>query len=326
MKNLSSEPPKVYVIHENEEWAAPLLEALKSLGIPAEEWSIAEAVLNIQDVPPSGIFYSKASASAHTRGHASAIEFALPLVQWLESHGRRVINGGATIWTEASKARQYQLLRQAGILIPKTFVANSPSTVLHAALQLAPSRVIVKPNRGGKGSGVQLFENGRALETVLADDNLESIDGLFIVQEYIESPSRQIVRMEFIGGKFQYAVSVDASDGFELCPADACEIPAPSGNEAAPIQNKFEILPKLKNPDIPMLERLMKEQRIDIAGFEYVEDLKGRRFLYDINTNTNYNTDAETRAQVKPGLVRVSEFLGQELVHHYPSALVADWD
>ena len=33
-----------------------------------------------------------------------------------------------------------------------------------------------------------------------------------------------ITRAEFIGGQFIYAVEVDTSDGFELCPADACAV------------------------------------------------------------------------------------------------------
>ena len=33
-----------------------------------------------------------------------------------------------------------------------------------------------------------------------------------------------ITRAEFVGGRFLYAVEVDTSSGFELCPADACTV------------------------------------------------------------------------------------------------------
>ena len=33
-----------------------------------------------------------------------------------------------------------------------------------------------------------------------------------------------IYRAEFVGGCFLYLVKIDATGGFELCPADACEL------------------------------------------------------------------------------------------------------
>ena len=32
---------------------------------------------------------------------------------------------------------------------------------------------------------------------------------------------------------------------------------------------------------------------IDTAGIEFVEDGQGRRYTYDVNMNTNYNSDVE---------------------------------
>ncbi len=52
----------------------------------------------------------------------------------------------------------------------------------------------------------------------------EPIDGITLIQQYIEAPEPYITRCEFVGGQFVYAVKVDTSEGFELCPADACSI------------------------------------------------------------------------------------------------------
>ena len=42
------------------------------------------------------------------------------------------------------------------------------------------------------------------------------------MQRYIRAPEPFITRVEFVGGRFLYAVRVDTSQGFELCPADQC--------------------------------------------------------------------------------------------------------
>ena len=46
------------------------------------------------------------------------------------------------------------------------------------------------------------------------------------------------------------------------------------------------------------MQEVMKEQGLDVLRFEFVRDLNGQPYFYDINTNTNYNSDAEQRAGV----------------------------
>ena len=62
------------------------------------------------------------------------------------------------------------------------------------------------------------------------------------MQEYIKPKTSTIVRTEFVDSKFLYAVQVDTSKGFELCPADECNLE----EEYCPANatgNKFMILP-----------------------------------------------------------------------------------
>ncbi|MBW3665833.1 MAG: alpha-L-glutamate ligase, partial [Actinobacteria bacterium] len=51
---------------------------------------------------------------------------------------------------------------------------------------------------------------------------------------------------------FFYAVEVDASQGFELCPADVCAVDAGPAVEQAPPGPRFRILEQFENP---LLER-----------------------------------------------------------------------
>ncbi len=161
------------------------------------------------------------SASSHTRGHRSAPEYPLAVLCWLESHQRTVVNGSRALDLEISKLRQYQALRVAGVLVPTTQVARTSTELLHlASHQQEP--FIIKPNRGGKGLGVQLVDSTTALRNLIKKDQLpHSLDGLYLVQQFIHNPLACITRCEFIGGKFIYAVEVNTNRGFELCPAES---------------------------------------------------------------------------------------------------------
>ena len=89
-----------------------------------------------------------------------------------------------------------------------------------AAIEAAKSfagPLIVKPNRGGKGLGVRLFADPTAACDYLENGAFEpSVDGITLLQAYVEPPEPCITRMEFVGGRFFYAVRVDTSEGFEL--------------------------------------------------------------------------------------------------------------
>ena len=96
--------------------------------------------------------------------------------------------------------------------------------IVEAARTFAGRPFITKHNRGGKGLGVHLFRSLDALAHYVEGDDFDApLDGITLVQEYIESPDASITRCEFVGGEFLYAVQVDTSEGFELCPADDCQ-------------------------------------------------------------------------------------------------------
>jgi hypothetical protein len=141
------------------------------------------------------------------------------------------------------------------------------------------------------------------LEEHLASPEFEEpVDGITLVQRYIQAPEPFITRLEFVGGRFLYAVRVDTSQGFELCPADACQVDAAAiGSAACPAvapSDKFRVVEGYQNLMIPTYERFLAANGIGIAGIEVIVDGEGRSFTYDVNTNTNYNPDAEARSGV----------------------------
>jgi hypothetical protein len=305
---------KIYIIHENSEWTVHLTQRLDELGLPYEEWFLDKGTVDLSATPPAGVFYSRMSASSHTRGHRFAPELTEAVLAWLERHERRVFNGSRALRLEVSKVNQYMALNAHGIRTPKTIAAVGKEQIVEAAKQLGAPSFITKHNRAGKGLGVQLFHSIEALQQYLESPAFEdSVDGITLVQEYIQAPEPFITRCEFVGGKFMYAVRVDTSEGFELCPADACQIGdlfCPVGETAT--RPKFEIIDGFSDPILEKYEQFLRANDIHIAGIEFIRDQNGTIFTYDVNTNTNYNSEAEARAG-KFGMLEVAKFLGEEL-------------
>lgn len=307
---------KIYVIHENDAWLVPLRHAFQKLALPFEEWFIDELSLDLSTIPPDGVFYNRMSASAHTRQHRYAPEMTASLLAWLERHDRPLINGRKALQLELRKSEQYISLQQFDIPHPKTIVTNSKSDLVKAVDQLGKFPFILKPNRGGKGTGVQLFRTKESLLKSIHNNQLgESLDGIWLVQEYIEPANGRIVRAEFIGGKFLYAVSIDAQNGFQLCPADSCNI----DDAYCPVNKKetttkFVIENDYQNEDLEKYASFLSSNGILVGAIEYVEDVHGKKWVYDVNTNTNYNSKAEQKSALnKEGMMEIAKFLGNEL-------------
>src|SRR5699024_3106748 len=216
---------KIYIIHENDDWSVHLFHRLDELELPYEAWHLDKGIVDLSVEPPEGVFYNSISASSHTRNHRFAPELAAGVLSWLEMHNRTVFNGSRALDLEISKINQYTALEKNGIKTPKTIGAVGRRQIIEAAKKLGESSFITKHNRAGKGLGVQLFHSIEALEEYVNGPTFEEpVDGITLIQQYIQSPESFITRAEFIGGKFVYAVKVDTSEGFELCPADACRI------------------------------------------------------------------------------------------------------
>lgn len=308
----------IHVIHENSAWLEPLAKALDAEKLPWRDWFLDRGVFDLSRPPPEGVFYNRMSASSHTRDHRYAAELTASVLAWLKGHGRRIVNGPRALDLEISKARQYAALEAAGVRTPRTvLVAGSDQLIAAADRHFAGEPVILKPNRGGKGLGVRLFQNAEALAFYLAGTDYEPpVDGLHLLQQYVRSSDALITRAEFIGGKFLYAVEVDTSDGFELCPADVCQIgdafcPAGPG-ELGQARAKFTIIDTIDAAQKARYEAFLAANDVEVAGIEFVRDAEGGVYTYDVNTNTNYNPDAE-RVASRSAMTVLARFLGQQL-------------
>ncbi len=313
---------RITVLHENSAWVEPLRAAFAELGLPHDEWFLDQGVIAFDRAPPEGVFYNRMSASSHTRGHRYAPELTRGTLTWLEAHGRRVVNSSRALALEVDKLGQYAALNIAGLRTPRTVAAVGREHTLSAARDFGPGPWILKPNRGGKGLGVRLFHTLDEIAAYLDGPDAQEeapIDGVWLIQDYIRPQAPFITRCEFVGGRFLYAVRVDTRDGFELCPADACNVenafcPAGESQAAPAAPNKFEIVPAFRHPITAQYERFLAANGIEIAGIEFIADAGGELYTYDVNTNTNYNAQAEADAGLPlTGMQAVAAFLGEEL-------------
>ena len=298
--------PTVYALHENPEWFPPFARAFEAEGIRVEEWLLTDGVLDLDAVPPEGIFWSRISASAHTRDHGLSKDYARSVLSWLEAHGRRTVNGRRVLEMEMSKVDQLTALRAAGIDTPRTVAAVGRDRILEAAKEFqAP--FILKHNQGGKGLGVRKFEShGELADYVASDEFEEPVDGITLVQEFIVAAEPFITRAEIVGGEFIYAIKADtARGGFQLCPADACAIDPvtgrpvmPPGATIAPDADTqlFSLREDFESPVIGKYLDFARRNGIEVCGIEFIEAADGRLLTYDVNTNTNYNAAVEAVA------------------------------
>ena len=290
--------PVVHILHDNAEWLPPLVAALDAAGVPHREHLLDGSSFDLSAEPPAGVFWSRLSGSAHTRGRAAAKEVARATLRWAERHGRRTINGSGVVELEVSKVAQYLALAQAGFDVPATTaVFGTADLKARAREQKLP--FITKHNQGGKGLGVRRFDDLESFDAYVDGPDFEvPVDGITLLQEFLEAEEPFNTRVEFVGGRFVYAVRVDTSAGsFELCPADACVVPDGADPATfAPFAVRSSVT--ASHPLVQRLEAFLDQQGIEVAGIEFIETADGRVVPYDVNTNTNYNPDVERSSSV----------------------------
>ncbi|XP_037024451.1 uncharacterized protein LOC119066239 [Bradysia coprophila] len=305
---------RAFVLHENPLWLPPLAQAFDHQGLPWTELHLDVGTFDMSAPPPEGIFYNRMSGSSHMRNHRYSVELTFCVLAWLTKWGRTVVNSQNALDMEISKVRQYAELERLGIKTPRTVFLSGRDQIVSAAKKYFDGQpFILKPNRGGKGGGVQLFKTIESLAQYVESDQYETpVGGVELLQAYIHAPRSVITRAEFVNGRFLYALEVDTSDLFKQCPL---EITRENKRE------KFKIVDGIPEQLRTQLESFLAVTGISIAGIEFVTDVNGNSFVYDVNTNTNYNAEAEEQAglagTVRSGPGAVAAYLSAELSRLY---------
>lgn len=325
--------PKVYALHENPDWFGPFADALAAEGVEYEEWLLTEGTLDLDAAPPEGVFWSRISASSHTRDHGFSKDYARSVLSWLEAHGRRTVNGRRVLELEMSKVDQLTALRAAGIATPRTVAAVGREQVREAARRFVDDGgglpLIVKHNQGGKGLGVRRFATLTELDAYLDGDEYEApVDGITLVQEHLVPADGGITRVEIVDHEVVYAVRGDTErGGFQLCPADACAIDPATGRPVLPPGATISMAPDEEtglftlrdgydDPVVAQYQEFTRRHGIEVAALEHIRKADGRTLTYDVNTNTNYNSDVEASAE-RSGPRQIARLLARLLAETY---------
>jgi hypothetical protein len=307
------------ILYEHPEWFRPLFAELERRGRPHEGILVHEHRYDPSATEsPYSLVVNRVSPSSYLRGHTAAIFHALQYLAHLEGISVPIINGTRAYQMELSKARQLSLMAALGLPHPRSRVVNHPSQIEPAARELEYP-LIVKPNIGGSGALMRRLDRPGELRAALEAGELEGIFGLdrtAIVQEYHPQRGGSIVRVEGLNDRLLYAIRIhsDPSQGFNLCPADICQVPepglapAPGGAsafdncavDAGKAQRKIE----LAEPPAWVVDGVLsifREAGIDVGGVEYLESERdGQIYLYDVNSLSNFVTDAPTLVGFDP--------------------------
>lgn len=324
-------PITVYILYENSAWNQPFIDEMSRRGMDCVLWDLKTAHIDLDSPPPlapgPAVVFNRFSPSSYWRSSPQALHVATEMLRWLDAHKVPVVSGERPLRLEASKGLQHLECRRHGVPAPPTRLCTADTLELAlrergaaraqageeeeeaGGARLPPPPHLLKPNCGGSGSDI----------TLAADKRVRSPDHLVLVQDYVESPSDTLVRMEFVGGELLYALEVRTSrEDFNNCPSDHCTVEhCPIGAGAAG-GGKFRRLAGFPN-DAPQrelvqrLRRLIDTNGLDIAGVEAICDAGGSWWVIDINcVNTNYNRAIERAcAPGGSGVERVVDLLAR---------------
>lgn len=314
----------IAIYYEHPDWFRPLFQQLDERGA---NWLKIDARHHYYDAASPereySLLFNRMSPSAWQRGLAHGIFYTLNYLAHLEAKGVRVVNGYRCFAHETSKALQLSNLEKLGLPYPKARVINHPSQALAAAEALGYP-VVLKPNIGGSGAGIERFSSPDQLRSAVEANRLYfGIDSTALVQQAFTARGGMITRVEVLGGKYLYGIQIHITgESFNLCPADicqntrgeeltriACPVDAPkSGMKVEGFEPPREV--------IEDVERIVELAGVEVGGVEYVFDERtGRQLYYDVNALSNFVADPVRVVGFNP-YARLADFLIAEAQHH----------
>jgi len=169
-----------------------LINALQAAGLSVRVLH-AESFLAPDDVGQVGVI----RLAARSR--------VVPVAHTYEARGGLSINTAQSLEVSHDKYLTYLRLRDAGVPAPKTFLAFGLEGAKAAAEKLGYP-VIIKPTDGSWGRFVSLAKSPEDLEAIVAQRlAMESGLHLYLVQEYLEKPGRDI-RVTVVGERAVAAI------------------------------------------------------------------------------------------------------------------------
>jgi hypothetical protein len=185
--------------------------------------------------------------------------------------------------------------------------------------------LVVKPNIGGSGAGIERFDSAASLRMAADENRLQfGLDHTALVQECFTPRDGIITRVEVLGGKYLYAIRIRTEGRtFNLCPGDICQSTAGEELERRPgcpvDAARDGLAVEAYEPPreiIESVERIMNLASVEVGGAEYVvDDRSGRLLYYDVNALSNFVADPERVIGFNP-YARLADYLMSEAAAH----------
>jgi hypothetical protein len=283
-------PKPIAILYEHPYWFEDLFKQLETDNFPYEKIYIPNHDFDLfRDTQKYDLFLNRMSALPFDTNTPNLVFYVQEYLKDLESQKVNVINGSTPFGIGLSKVRQQRLISNLGLCTPKTRVIHNKKQLKEAVVEIG-FPLLLKPNIGGSGKGIQKCMDNDAFLKIYNDNEVQfGIDGILLVQEYIPPEEGYIVRVEVLNDMFLYALKVPVtSDSFNLCPADYCQAKKiEEGYCTLETATKFE---KYSPPKVVIDEAIaiIKAAQASLGSVEYLISKTGQRIYYDLNPLSNF--------------------------------------
>jgi hypothetical protein len=291
---------KTVFLYEHPSWSNSLIEAFQKRGIELELLNIADANFDTSSPPQFKTAINRINIMPSFERSPRLAIHSQHYLNWLDVMGVQVINGAIAHRIGGSKVLQNAVFSKLKLDHPKAIAIYHSDAVVDAADKIG-FPVIVKPNIGGSGIGVALYQNREDLVSAVKQRSIDlGVDGTGIVQEYVNSDG-YIYRVEMLGDRLFYAIKQRIQDGsFNYCAADGCSaetdtvsnIRSNDDIEQAEDQG-IEVFAPVDDV-ISNISSILIECGADLGGVEYfIRETTNEPCYYDFNPYSNFVANGE---------------------------------
>ena len=191
-----------------------LVEAAEQRGHEANVIDTLKCTMDITSAKPA-VWYKGDTLEGYDalipRIGASITFYGLAVVRQFEMMGVYSMNESVAIGRSRDKLRAHQLLARAGVGLPVTGFAHSPTDTTALIKLVGGAPLVIKLLEGTQGRGVVLAETAKAGESVI--DAFRELDANFLVQEFVKEAKGADIRCFVIGNRVVAAMMRQAKEG-----------------------------------------------------------------------------------------------------------------
>jgi ribosomal protein S6--L-glutamate ligase len=218
--------------------------------------------------------------------------YGTAIVRQFEMQGVYTPSSSMAIVRSRDKLRSLQLLSRAGVGIPKTVFARSPSDISDLVDKVGGPPIIIKLARGTHGAGVVLAESKKAAKSVLQAFYLSDEDGTnILLQEYIKESAGTDIRAFVVGGKVVASMQRKSLD-------DDFRSNIHLGGEAKPI--------KLTDDERKVVVKAARTMGLSICGVDLMRSDHGPMIL-EVNSSPGFAIEKVTGRDVATTIIEYIE-------------------